>query len=73
MFQIGVLLKKLRHEILQNSENTDSGNNITLLLQQKNKKTAENGLNTVSVIKNTKTNLQKRKNSLRLRNTFKPA
>ena len=60
--QIGVLLEKLRHEIWPNSENSDSGNNITPLIQQKIETTAENGLNTVTIIiKNTNTNQQKRK------------
>lgn len=61
MSQIGVLLEKLRHEIWPNSEKTDSGNNITPLIQQKIETTAENGLNTVTIIKNTNTNQQKRK------------
>ena len=61
MSQIGVLLEKLRHEIWPNSENSDSENNITPLIQQKIKTTAKNGVNTKTVIKNTKTNLQKRK------------
>ena len=59
--QIGVLLETLRHEIWPNSENSDSGNNITPLIQQKIETTAENGLNTVTIIKNTNTNQQKRK------------
>lgn len=61
MSQIGVLLETLRHEIWPNSENSDSGNNITPLIQQKIETTAENGLNTVTIIKNTNTNQQKRK------------
>lgn len=61
MSQIGVLLEKLRHEIWPNSENSDSGNNITPLIQQKIETTVENGLNTVTIIKNTNTNQQKRK------------
>lgn len=61
MFLIGVLLEKLRHEIWPNSENSDSGNNITPLIQQKIETTAENGLSTVTIIKNTNTNQQKRK------------
>ena len=59
--QIGVLLKKLSDEIWPNSENSDSGNNITPLIQQKIETTAENGLSTVTIIKNTNTNQQKRK------------
>lgn len=43
MSQIGVLLEKLRHEIWPNSENSDSENNITPLIQQKIETTAENG------------------------------
>ena len=61
MSQIGVLLETLRHEIWPNSENSDSVNNITPLIQQKIETTAENGLNTVTIIKNTNTNQQKRK------------
>ena len=61
MSLIGVLLETLRHEIWPNSENSDSGNNITPLIQQKIETTAENGLNTVTIIKNTNTNQQKRK------------
>lgn len=61
MSQIGVLLETLRHEIWPNSENSDSGNNITPLIQQKIETTAENGLNTETIIKNTNTNQQKRK------------
>lgn len=61
MSQIRVLLETLRHEIWPNSENSDSGNNITPLIQQKIETTAENGLNTVTIIKNTNTNQQKRK------------
>ena len=61
MSQIGVLLETLRHEIWPNSENSDSGNNITPLIKQKIETTAENGLNTVTIIKNTNTNQQKRK------------
>lgn len=61
MSQIGVLLETLRHEIWPNSENSDSGNNITPLIQQKIETTVENGLNTVTIIKNTNTNQQKRK------------
>ena len=61
MSQIGVLLETLRHEIWPNSENSDRGNNITPLIQQKIETTAENGLNTVTIIKNTNTNQQKRK------------
>ena len=61
MSQIGVLLETLRHEIWPNSENSDSGNNITPLIQQKIETIAENGLNTVTIIKNTNTNQQKRK------------
>lgn len=62
MSQIGVLLKKLSDEIWPNSENSDSGNNITPLIQQKIETTAENGLSTVTIIKNTiPTNQQKRK------------
>ena len=61
MSLIGVLLEKLRHEIWPNSENSDSGNNITPLIQQKIETNAENGLNTVTIIKNTNTNQQKRK------------
>ena len=61
MSQIGVLLEKLRHEIWTNSEKTDSGNNITPLIQQKIETTAENGLNTVTIIKNANTNQRKRK------------
>lgn len=61
MSQIGVLLKKLSDEIWPNSENSDSGNNITPLIQQKIETTAENGLSTVTIIKNTNTNQQKRK------------
>ena len=61
MSQIGVLLKKLSDEIWPNSENSDSGNNITPLIQQKIETIAENGLNTVTIIKNTNTNQQKRK------------
>ena len=61
MSQIGVLLETLRHEIWPNSENSDTGNNITPLIQQKIETTAENGLNTVTIIKNTNTNQQKRK------------
>ena len=61
MSQIGVLLETLRHEIWPNSENSDSGNNITPLIQQKIETTAENALNTVTIIKNTNTNQQKRK------------
>lgn len=59
--QIGVLLKKLRHEIWPNSENSDSGSNTTPLIQQKIETTAENGLNTVTIIKNINANQQKRK------------
>ena len=70
MSQIGVLLKKLSDEIWPNSENSDSGNNITPLIQQKIETTAENGLNTVTIIKNANTNQQNEKNSLPLRNTF---
>lgn len=70
MSQIGVLLETLRHEIWPNSENSDSGNNITPLIQQKIETTAENGLNTVTIIKNANTNQQNEKNSLPLRNTF---
>lgn len=62
MSQIGVLLKKLRHEIWPNSENSDSGSNTTPLIQQKIETTAENGLNTVTIIKNINANQQKRKN-----------
>ena len=40
---IGVLLKKLSDEIWPNSENSDSGNNTTPLIQQKIETTAENG------------------------------
>ena len=61
MSQIGVLLETLRHEIWPNSENSDSGNNITPLIQQKIETTVENALNTVTIIKNTNTNQQKRK------------
>lgn len=74
MSQIGVLLKKLSHEIWPNSENSDSGNNKTPLIQQKIETTAENGLNTVTIIKNTNTKQQKRKKFIAgLRNTFKAA
>ena len=61
MSLIGVLLEKLRHEIWPNSENSDSGNNITPLIQQKIETTAENGLNTMTIIKNANTNQQKGK------------
>ena len=43
MSLIGVLLKKLSDEIWPNSENSDSGNNTTPLIQQKIETTAENG------------------------------
>ena len=70
MSQIGVLLETLRHEIWPNSENSDSGNNITPLIQQKIETTAENGLNTVTIIKNTNTNQEKRKKFIAVKEYF---
>ena len=70
MSQIGVLLKKLSDEIWPNSENSDSGNNTTPLIQQKIEQLLKTGLNTVTIIKTTNTNRKKRKKFIAVKEYF---
>lgn len=69
--QIGPLVKQATSRILANFRKFRQWK-LTPLIQQKIKTTAENGLNTATVIKE-QTNRQLRKKSLRIRKTFKPA